>query len=264
MQHTEAVAPHQRYHIPNLKRGLEVFEVLAKNTDGISLSEISRITGYSKNSIFRIICTLEDCGYVVKNKDQRKIRMSRKLAALGYAAFGESNIVERGMDVIRKMRDELAETAMLGTMLEEDCVLLEQAPGRHPFKFLGEVGMRICFNASAPGKAILAYLPKDEFERRMASMNFKKFNAKTILDKKTLAAELERVRANGYSVDNGEEIEGVNCVGAPVFDAHGYPIAAIWITGPRERIGEERFGEIGAKVRAYADIISARLGYGLI
>ena len=157
------------------------------------------------------------------------------------------------MDVIRKMRDELAETAMLGTMLEEDCVLLEQAPGRHPFKFLGEVGMRICFNASAPGKAILAYLPKDEFERRMASMNFKKFNAKTILDKKTLAAELERVRANGYSVDNGEEI-----------DAHGYPIAAIWITGPRERIGEERFGEIGAKVRAYADIISSRLGYGLI
>lgn len=154
MQHTEAAAPHQRYHIPNLKRGLEVFEVLSKNTDGISLSEISRITGYSKNSIFRIICTLEDCGYVVKNKDQRKIRMSRKLAALGYAAFGESNIVERGMDVIRKMRDELAETAMLGTMLEEDCVLLEQAPGRHPFKFLGEVGMRICFNASAPGKAI--------------------------------------------------------------------------------------------------------------
>ena len=101
MQHTEAAAPHQRYHIPNLKRGLEVFEVLAKNTDGISLSEISRITGYSKNSIFRIICTLEDCGYVVKNKDQRKIRMSRKLAALGYAAFGESNIVERGMDLKR-------------------------------------------------------------------------------------------------------------------------------------------------------------------
>lgn len=73
------------------------------------------------------------------------------------------------------------------------------------------------------GKAILAYLPKDEFERRMASMNFKKFNAKTILDKKTLAAELERVRSNGYSVDNGEEIEGVNCVGRAGFDAHGIP-----------------------------------------
>lgn len=68
-------AEHLRYHIPNLKRALEVFEVLAKNTDGVSLTEIAKITGYSKNSIFRIICTLEDCGYVVKNRDQRKIRL---------------------------------------------------------------------------------------------------------------------------------------------------------------------------------------------
>lgn len=264
MQHPVVATTHQRYHIPNLKRALEVFEVLAKNTDGITLSEIARITGYSKNSIFRIICTLEDCGYVLKNKDHRKIRMSRKLAALGYAAFGESNIVERAMDVLRKMRDDLAETAMLGTMLEEDCVLLEQAPGRYPFKFLGEVGMRICFNASASGKAMLAFLPKEELDRRISAMKFKKFNPRTILDKKSFLAELEKVRAKGYSVDNGEEIEGVNCVGAPIFDAHGYPIASIWITGPGERIKESQFDEIGAKVRSYADIISVRLGYGLI
>ena len=153
---------------------------------------------------------------------------------------------------------------MLGTMLEEDCVLLEQAPGIHPFKFLGEVGMRICFNASAPGKAMLAFLPQEERDRRLSSIKFKKFNSRTITDKKSFSEELEKVRASGYSVDNGEEIEGVNCVGAPVFDAHGYPIAAIWITGPRERVNENDFDKIGAKVKSYADEISARLGYGLI
>ena len=84
--------------------------------------------------------------------------MSRKLAALGYASFGESNIVEKSMDILRMMRDKIGETAMLGTLLEDACVLIEQAPGRHPFKFLGEVGMRISFNASAPGKAMLAFL----------------------------------------------------------------------------------------------------------
>ena len=68
MQHPAVATTHQRYHIPNLKRALEVFEVLAKNTDGINLSEIALITGYSKNSIFRIICTLEDCGYVLKKQ----------------------------------------------------------------------------------------------------------------------------------------------------------------------------------------------------
>ena len=162
---------HERYHIPNLKRALEVFELLAKNPNGLSLPKIASTTGYSKNSIFRIICTLQDCGYIKRNAD-RTVRISRKLAALGYASFGESNIVEKSMDVLRQMRDNLGETAMLGTMLEDECVLIEQAPGRFPFKFLGEVGMRICLNASAPGKAIMAYLPKDEQETIASCSSF--------------------------------------------------------------------------------------------
>lgn len=95
-------------------------------------------------------------------------------------------------------------------------------------------------------------------------MKFVKFNENTITNLSDFKKELEKVRACGYSVDNGEEIEGVNCVGAPIFDAHGYPIASIWITGPQNRIGKLDFESIGAKVRNYANIISARLGYGLI
>ncbi len=255
---------YERYHVPNLKRGLEVFELLAKNPDGLTLPQIAKLTKYSKSSIFRIVCTLEDCGYVVKNADERTIRMSRKLAALGYASFGESNIVERSMDILRQMRDNLGETCMLGTMLDDACVMIEQAPGTYPFKFLGEVGMRICINASAPGKAILAYMPKDEQDKRLKKMTFEKFNKNTIIEKDEFLKELARVKECGYALDNSEEIEGVNCVGAPVFDAHGYPIAAIWITGPKERVKEENFAEIGAIVRDYANQISTRLGYGLI
>ncbi len=255
---------HERYHVPNLKRGLEVFELLAKNPDGLTLPEIAKLTKYSKSSIFRIVCTLEDCGYVLKNADERTIRMSRKLAALGYASFGEFNIVERSMDILRQMRDKLGETSMLGTMLEDACVMIEQAPGTFPFKFLGEVGMSICFHASAPGKAMLAYLPKDELEKRLKKIKFHRYNNNTITDKRSFLSELEKVRACGYSLDNSEEIDGVNCVGAPVFDAHGYPVAAIWITGPKERIKEENFAEIGTAVRSFADTISVRLGYGLI
>ena len=50
MQHPVVATTHQRYHIPNLKRALEVFEVLAKNTDGITLSEIARIPDIPKTA----------------------------------------------------------------------------------------------------------------------------------------------------------------------------------------------------------------------
>ena len=261
---SEVKSNHERYHVPNLKRGLEVFELLAKNPDGMTLPQIAKTAGYSKSSIFRILCTLEDCGYISKNSDERTFRMSRKLAALGYAAFGESNIVEKSMDVLRQMRDALGETAMLGTMLDEDCVMIEQAPGTQSFKFLGEIGMRISFHASAPGKAMLAFLPKDELDRRLKKAKFTKFNNNTIVDKKVFLAELEVVKRKGYAFDINEVIEGVSCVGAPIFDAHGYPVATIWITGPSERIKAEELDSVGKIVKSYADKISARLGYGLI
>lgn len=254
---------YERYHIPNLKRALDVFELLAKNPGGLTLSEISSETKYSKNSIFRIVCTLQDCGYVVKEGDGRKIVMSRKLAALGYAGFGESNIVEKSMDVIRAMRDEFGESAMIGTLLQEDCVLLEQAPGRFPFKFLGEIGMRIPSLASAPGKAIFAHLPKDELETRLSKQSFTSYNENTITNRRDFLKEMDHVRECGYSLDRGEEIAGVHCIGAPIFNAHGYPVAAVWITGPRERLPESRFDEVGRGIRKYADKISERLGYNL-
>ena len=94
-------------------------------------------------------------------------------------------------------------------------------------------------------------------------MNFVRYNYNRICDMKSFRAELEKVRACGYGLDKGEEINGVNCVGAPVFDAHGYPVASIWITGPSERIRNEQLDEVGKLVRNYADMISARLGYGL-
>ena len=255
---------YERYHIPNLKRALDVFELLAKNNSGLTLSEISAATKYSKNSIFRIICTLQDCGYVVKDNDGRKIVMSRKLAALGYAGFGESNIVEKSMDVIRAMRDELGETAMLGTLLQDECVMIEQAPGRFPFKFLGEIGMRISLQVSAPGKAILAYLSGDEISQRVGNMKFVKYTENTITNRRDYLKELEKVRTLGYVSDYGEEIAGVHCLGAPVFNAHGYPVASIWITGPANRLPKEKFDEVGKIIRGYADKISERLGYNLI
>jgi len=252
-----------RYHVPNLSRALEVFELLAKNTNGMSLPEMVKLTKYSKNSIFRILCTLEDNGYVTHN-ERGNFSLSRKLAALGYASFGELNIVEKSMDILRNMRDELGETAMLGTLLEEGCILLDQAPGRYPLKFLGEIGMPINLYASAPGKAFLAFLPKSESDEKLKKIVFKKFNNNTITSKIKFSAELEIVRKNGYAVDNCEEIAGVACIGAPVFDSYGYPIASIWITGPVERIKPLGYAKLGGIIASYASIISKRFGYGYL
>ena len=95
-------------------------------------------------------------------------------------------------------------------------------------------------------------------------MKLVKFNARTLTAKGKLRAELEQVRECGYAVDHAEQLEGVHCVGAPVRNQHGYPIAAIWITGPRNRMPATSFAALGREVLDQADRISARFGYNLL
>jgi DNA-binding IclR family transcriptional regulator len=72
------------------------------------------------------------------------------------------------------------------------------------------------------------------------------------------------VLAAGYGLDCAEQIEGIHCVGAPIFNHRGYPIAAIWVTGPSFRFPEADLPRMGIKVVAAAQRISQRFGYKIL
>ncbi len=84
------------------------------------------------------------------------------------------------MDVMRQLRDMTRETVLLGTLLNDAMIVLEQIPGSHPFKF------------------ILA-----------------RFNARTITRKSEFKKALKSIQKKGYAVDCAEQLEGVHCIGAP-------------------------------------------------
>jgi DNA-binding IclR family transcriptional regulator len=92
-------------------------------------------------------------------------------------------------------------------------------------------------------------------------IEFKKYNENTIINKKQYCDTLQKVKKQGFAIDHAEEIEGMHCIGAPIFNRKGYPIAAVWITGPSYRIKQSDFITIGHDIRNYADKISRNLGY---
>ncbi len=70
-------------------------------------------------------------------------------------------------------------------------------------------------------------------------MEFTRYNARTITTRDAYLEELEKVRKLGYAMDNEEELNGVICIGAPIFNYTGYPCGAIWISGPKDRLSKE-------------------------
>lgn len=254
----------QRYHVPSLVRALSILELLARHVDGLSMIQIAGELGFPNNSVFRITSTLFDHGYLNRDEKSKRFTLSRKFLALGYASISEKNVVEMSIDIMRQLRDMTKETALLATLVGESMVVLAQVPGLHPFKFMVDPGARLHLHTSAPGKALLAFLPESEQADIIGRMKLVKFNDRTLTVKSRFRKELKRVRACGYAVDHAEQLEAVHCVGAPVLNQHGYPIASIWITGPRDRIPATSFDALGREVLSHARRISERFGHNLL
>lgn len=249
------------YNVPNLERGLLLMELLATHKQGLTLAEIIEKLDFSKTSAFRIVSTLIFKNYLQKNETTKKITLSRKLLTLGISSMNEQSIVELSIDVMRALRDELKESVMLGVLIGNKGAILEQVSSSYPVKLYVEQGTHFYLHSSVGGKCIMAFLPDDEVNSILKSLTLKKLTANTITTKKEFRAELDGVKKNGYAIDNGEDIQGIHCIGAPVFDEHGYPVAALWITAPHGRLPHEEFHQKGKVVAQYALEISSKLGY---
>lgn len=252
-----------RYKVPNLERALVMMEHLLDHPKGRSAAELAEDLGFSKNSVFRITMTLLSHHFLVRDESKR-FKLSKKLLLMGCRSFGDARFIEHALDIMRACRDEIKESVFIGTLVEQEGVVIEQVLGSHPFKFTIDIGARMPIHCAAPCKAILAYLPENERSIIIEKATFKRYNENTITNKQSYAKELKEVFHYGFALDRAEQIHGAHCVAAPVFDQYGHPIAAIWTTGPSDRIPTEYFNKLGAIMRQHADAISTRMGHNAL
>ena len=249
-----------RYSVPNLERALVIMEFLLDQSKGMGITELTEQLKFSKNSVFRITTTLLNHGYLIRDA-QKRFRVSKKLLAMGCKTIGESHFMEFSLDIMRECRDELKETILIGTMIENQGVVMEQVLGSHPFKFSLDLGMRLPVHCAAPCKAMMAFMSLSEQKSILEHAEFTIHNENTISSASEYLEELKEVKKCGYALDRAEQLKGIHCISAPVFDQYGKPIAAIWTTGPSEHLPADRFEEFGEMMKKYAQMISYRMGY---
>lgn len=250
-----------KYNIPILSKGMELIELIAQHPEGMAIQEIVNLLGHSKTSIYRIICSLEEMGYLRKNQVKGTFSLTRKMFKIGLSTIGTTTIIEHSYEPMRRLRDKLRETVVLGTMMGAKIVILEQVIGSHHFSFILKPGMGVCLHASAPGKVFLTNIEDSERDEILSNIEMTRFTDNTITNIPDFLLELEKVRACGYGVDMGEELSGVRCVGAPIYNLAGKIAASIWITGPAERLSDESIDDIGKQIVACAYEISEKIGF---
>ncbi len=136
---------------------------------------------------------------------------------------------------------------------------MERVLGKAQIKFYTERGTRFPLHTSALGKVILAFLPEEEREEVLRGMSFERFQPWTIAGREEFLQCLEKVRADGYALDLSEHLEGLHCVGGPIFDSSGSAIASLWVTRTSQRLNEARIGELVPVLRQACSMATAAM-----
>lgn len=249
-----------RYSSSAISRALTVLRMVADHPEGITLADLCRLTKLPKNSVFRILVTLEEEGVFLRNVASQQFTMTGQLLALAHRGTGVEILSQTLLERMRQLRDKTGETVLFGKLLGGHGVVLEQIPGSHPVKVQVEIGTRFTLHTAAPAKAIFACLPSEELRSYCQKMEFRRHTDTTITSADAFLAEIERVKKSGIAFDRGEEITDIRCCAAAILDHRKSPVGSIWVTGPTSRLSSKILSAIGREVLQTARAVSRGLG----
>lgn len=245
--------------IQSVDRSLTILQSFIEERRPMGVTEIAKRLGLHKSVVHRLMLTLQAHGYLEQVRDTDKYMVGPKAFELGSVFTGSTSLVDEGKQILMQVVEEIGMTAHLA-ILDRDSVLYMVNVEPDHFKYLfGAVGQRKQIYNTALGKSLTAWLPGEKTRKLLENCSFEKLTSTTIGSVEEYLEELERVRQNGYAIDNEEAVVGVRCASAPVCDRGGDVIAAISVSG--YNVSYEQIHEIGIKIKGLAAQLSRRLGY---
>ena len=234
--------------VRSLTRALSILKHLASSADGMSLTELSEAAELPPSTTHRLLTTLEA---------ERFVRPDPQggLWRIGVAAFFVGSSFARSRDTLslvrpylRRLMEMTGETANLFVESDGEAVCIGQIESRHAMRALTGIGGRVMMHTSAAGKVMLANMDTTRRDTLMRQFKLARITDKTIVDERILMAALDKIRSQGYAIDDEEHALGLRCVSAPVFNEFGDAVAAMSVSGPSARIPDERLKSLGETV----------------
>lgn len=238
---------------------MEVFEHLSE-AQGKTLSTISAETGQAPATVYRILVTLEGRGLVEFDHKEQIWHIGPQAFVIGSRFLRRTSLVDRARPILRKLMEVTGETANLGVEKEGAVLFLSQVETHASIRAFFPPGTLSPMHASGIGKALLAYMDTERLDRVLASAELQAFTERSITAPDALRADLARIRARGYSVDNEEKNAGMRCIAAPVFDATREAVAGISVSGPTSRVSESEIDRLSRPVIEAAQRLTQAIG----
>jgi DNA-binding IclR family transcriptional regulator len=250
-----------RYLINSILRASTVLRCFSKEGSHFKISELARQLHLDRSTTYRILLSLEKCGFVEKDEKTGEYSLGMAAFEVGNAFIRQMDFVKISKPIIADLALSVQETVHLAVLSNTEIVYVDKADSPRTLGVISKIGQRGPVYCTALGKVLLAHQPQAELTRIIQEIKLRPYTKNTITSKKVLAEELKEIRKKGYSLDRREIEEDVECIGAPIRDHRGEVIAALSISGPQKKIATPNEGQFVNQVVKAAALISSKIGY---
>jgi len=242
-----------------LHKVLDILETIRESRSGMGLADLARALDLPKPTAYRIVATLEGRGYVSRDREGR-YRLSRKLFDLQQSESLEQTLTRVAQPVMERLVETSRETVNLGVLDAGEVVVISTIESPQAIRMASKIGNRRYLHSTALGKVLLSGLPEKEVQRLMRIHGLRRLTPATIVTRRELATELDRVRKQGFALDNEENEPGGRCISAPIVDKSGRIVAALSISAPIFRMELSRARSLAGPLTEACRSISHALG----
>jgi DNA-binding IclR family transcriptional regulator len=236
-----------------VENALALLEALCEEGEEVSLSGLSQRLGMTKASLFRLLATFENHGYVEREPGSRKYRLGMAAYEIGQKFLSHMSLLRKARPVMEQLARDLNEAAYLTVRRDDEVLFLDMVDSAQQVKIVPLVGRRFPIESTAAGKVLLAFDPKLPTSGPLSP---KKRRPAISLE------EIAGIRQEGFCMDNGSVGEGTTCLAVPLFNAAGDIAGGLALLGPDFRMTADRNNKhlLPALLTA-GEIVSSQLGY---
>lgn len=245
----------------SLRRALDVLAVIASACERgtlPNLTEVAAQSGINRSTVSRLLQPLIDARLVDQDPDTDRYSLGPQTARLGQIYLHHLDVNDVAGPILQALVDESQETAHLGVLDGTNVVYVDKHESPRSVRTGSRIGSRQPLYSTAMGKVLLAHAAPSVLDEVLRE-GMPQRSPTTITDPEALRTEIERIRVDGYAIDDQENELEIRCVGAPVFDHQGAVVAAISLSGPATRLPIERLRELSALLMNATDEVSRRL-----
>lgn len=219
----------------SLMKGLRIVEHLVDAPTPQGLSEIASAAAIDNSTAHRLLQTLVESGYIVRDEASRRYTAGPKALAPIGVTHPLSELSHEATPILGSLRNSTGQTSSLVLFLGTQRLVVEAAKGAQPLVPYYERWLRSPLHGSASGKVLLASLTPQERASLLGEGPYQGITPHTTTDPAELAEQLERVRERGFAVARDDAFVGMTAIAAPL-KYLGRTIGCLAITGRSDAV----------------------------